>query len=145
MLRQVQAIKHQGMFFQPGDPDLKTRFAATRDIASSAAKLLLDPTWTGQGGLAVLGPEDISLSDQAAVMTEVLGKPVRFQPVTPEAYKAQLMQYGTSEHFAQQLVTMYIAKDQGLDNAEPRTPENTTPTTFREWCEQVLKPAILSA
>lgn len=31
-----------------------------------------------------------------------------------------------------------------LDNAEPRTPENTTPTSFRWWCEQVLKPAVLS-
>ena len=30
-----------------------------------------------------------------------------------------------------------------LDNAEPRTPENTTPTSFRWWCEQVLKPAVL--
>jgi hypothetical protein len=33
---------------------------------------------------------------------------------------------------------------QVLDNAEPRTPENTTPTSFRWWCEQVLKPAVLS-
>jgi len=31
-----------------------------------------------------------------------------------------------------------------LDNAEPRTPENTTPTSLRWWCEQVLKPAVLS-
>jgi uncharacterized protein (UPF0218 family) len=31
-----------------------------------------------------------------------------------------------------------------LDNAEPRTPENTTPTSFRWRCEQVLKPAVLS-
>ena len=27
-------------------------------------------------------------------------------------------------------------------NAEPRTPESTTPTTFRQWCEEVLKPAV---
>jgi len=31
-----------------------------------------------------------------------------------------------------------------LDNAEPRTPENTAPISFRWWCEQVLKPAVLS-
>jgi hypothetical protein len=30
-----------------------------------------------------------------------------------------------------------------LDNAEPRTPENTTPTSFRQWCEEMLKPAVL--
>ena len=35
------------------------------------------------------------------------------------------------------------AKAAGLDNARPRTPEGTTPTTFRQWCEEVLRPAVL--
>jgi hypothetical protein len=38
---------------------------------------------------------------------------------------------------------MHAAKDNGLDNSEQRTPENTTPTSFRQWCEEVLKPAVL--
>ena len=38
---------------------------------------------------------------------------------------------------------MAAAKNNGLDNAEPRTPENTTPTSFRQWCEEVLKPAVV--
>jgi hypothetical protein len=37
-----------------------------------------------------------------------------------------------------------VAKDDGVDNAEPRTPESTTPTSFRDWCEQVLKPAVVA-
>ena len=41
-------------------------------------------------------------------------------------------------------VDMMVAKDQGLDNAEPRTPQSTTPTSFRLWCEEVLKPAVLT-
>jgi uncharacterized protein YbjT (DUF2867 family) len=143
MLRQVNAIKNQGAFFLPERPDLKTRHAATRDIAASGAKLLLDRTWTGQGGLAVLGPEDLSYNDQAEIMTEVLGMPIRFQSVPGDAYKAQMMQYGASEVFAQRLVQMHAAKSEGLDNAEPRTPENTTPTSFRQWCEEELKPAVL--
>ena len=43
---------------------------------------------------------------------------------------------------AQATVDMMVAKDQGLDNAEPRTPESTTPTTFRQWCEEILKLAV---
>jgi hypothetical protein len=39
---------------------------------------------------------------------------------------------------------MMEAKNNGLDNAEPRTPESTTPTSFRQWCEEVLKPAVLA-
>jgi hypothetical protein len=38
---------------------------------------------------------------------------------------------------------MAAAKNDGLDNAEPRTALTATPTTFRQWCEQVLKSAVL--
>jgi uncharacterized protein YbjT (DUF2867 family) len=144
MLTQAEPLKHQGMFFATYPADFKTRFAATRDIAASAANLLLDKSWTGQGGLAVLGPEDLSHNDMAAIMTEVLGKPIRYQQIPGEALKAQLVQHGANEVLAQGLVNMFAAKVNGLDNAEPRTAENTTPTSFRQWCEEVLKPAILS-
>jgi uncharacterized protein YbjT (DUF2867 family) len=103
-----------------------------------------DRSWTGQGGVAVLGPEDLSFNDMASIMTDVLGQPIRFQSMPGEAYKAQLMQFGASEAFAQSLVEMHAAKDNGLDSAEPRTAENTTPTSFRQWCEEILKPAFLS-
>jgi hypothetical protein len=39
---------------------------------------------------------------------------------------------------------MMAAKNECLDNAAPRTPQSTTPTSFRQWCEEVLKPAVLS-
>jgi hypothetical protein len=39
-------------------------------------------------------------------------------------------------------VDMMVAKEAGLDNFEPRTPQSTTPTRFRQWCEEVLKPAL---
>ena len=34
--------------------------------------------------------------------------------------------------------------DNVLDNAEPRTPLSTNPTSFRQWCEDVLKPVVLA-
>jgi uncharacterized protein YbjT (DUF2867 family) len=145
MLREVNSLKHQGTLFAPSRPDVKVPHVATRDIAATGTKLLLDRSWTGQGGAAVLGPEDLSLNDMAAILSDVLGKPIRFQSVPGETYKAQLMRYGASEHFAERLVTMYAAKSNGLDNEEPRNAENTTPTSFRQWCNEVLKPAYLSA
>lgn len=144
MPMQLQALKHQGAFFLPASPDRKMPMVATRDIAASGARLLLDPSWTGQDGVVVLGPEDLSFNDMAAIMTEVLGRPIRFQPFPGEAYKAQLVQHGATEVFAQGLVDMMTAKDRGMDNAEPRTAANTTPTSFRQWCEEVLNPAVLN-
>jgi hypothetical protein len=45
---------------------------------------------------------------------------------------------------AQGMVDMMVAKNEGLDSMEARTPQSTTPTSFRLWCEEVLKPAVLS-
>ncbi len=144
LLGQIPTIKSEGRFFLPGIPDLKTRHVATQDIALSGARLLLDKSWTGQGGLAVLGPEDLSFNDMASILTDVLGREIRFQRVTGEAYKARLIQHGANAIFADGLAKMFVAKANGLDDAEPRTPENTTPTTFRQWCEEVFKPAFIA-
>jgi uncharacterized protein YbjT (DUF2867 family) len=144
MLWQVEPIKSQGTFFSPISGDRKIPTCATRDIASAAAKLLLDDAWSGQDSVPILGPEDLSHDDMAQIMSEVLQRPVRFQQVPGEAYKATLMQHGMSEAWAQGIIDMAAASDQGIYNAEPRTPQSTTPTSFRQWCEEVLKPAVLA-
>jgi uncharacterized protein YbjT (DUF2867 family) len=145
MLRQLESIKNQGTFFWPVvDGDLKMPTCATRDIAAVAARLLRDPSWSGQGSVPVLGPEDLSFNDMARIMSEVLGKPVRFQQIPTESLRSRLTGNGYSAAMAQAMIDMLVAKSEGLDNAEPRTPEATTPTSFRRWCEEVLKPAVLS-
>ena len=144
ILRQVGAIKSQGVFFSPISGDRKLPSCATRDIAAVAADLLLDHSWSGQDSVPVLGPEDLSFNDMAQIMSEVLGRPVRFQQISGEAYRANLIGLGMSEAMAQGMLDMAVAKDNGLDNAEPRTPQSTTPTSFRQWCEDVLKPAVLA-
>jgi uncharacterized protein YbjT (DUF2867 family) len=142
ILRQAEAIKKQGMFFSPISGDRKLPSCATRDIAAVVAELLLDPSWSGQGHVAVLGPEDLSFNDMAEIMSEVLDRPVRFQQIPFEAYKSRLIEFGMSEAMAQGMTDMAAAKNEGLDNAEPRTSENSTPTSFRQWCAEVLRPAV---
>ncbi len=147
LLRQARVINEQGLFFGTVSPDLKLPTVATRDIAAVAARLLVDATWTGQQEVPVLGPEDLSHNDMAAVISEVLGAPVRFQQVPGEAFRDQLTGSGASEAMAQGMLDMMIAKDNGLDNGITRTPQNAidTPTTFRQWCENTLKPAVQAA
>jgi uncharacterized protein YbjT (DUF2867 family) len=144
MLRQVAAIKNQGMIFSPLAGDLALPTVATRDIAAVAARLLLDESWTGQESVPLLGPADLSNNDMARIISEVLGKPVRFQQVPADAFKAQLTGFGMSEPMAQGMLAMMLAKNAGLDKAVQRTAASTTPTTFRQWCDEVLKPAVLA-
>jgi uncharacterized protein YbjT (DUF2867 family) len=144
ILGQAERIKSQGVFSSPISGDRKLPSCATRDIAAVAARLLLDDSWSGTGSVPVLGPEDLSFNDMARIMSEVLGKPVRFQRITAGALKTALTGRGMSEAMAQGMVDMMVAKNEGLDNAEPRTPRSATPTTFRQWCEEILKPVILA-
>jgi len=144
LLRQVELIKSQGLFSLPISGDLKQPSACTRDIAATAATLLLDQSWTGVGSVPVLGPEDLSYNEMATILSKVLGKPVRFQEMPKEAFTAGLLQRGMSEAMAQATLDMWVAYGQGLDTAEPRTPQSTTPTSFRQWSEEVLKPRVMA-
>jgi uncharacterized protein YbjT (DUF2867 family) len=145
LLRQVEAIRTQGTFFLPIDGDLKQPAAATRDIAAAAARLLLDHSWSGDRELPVMGPEDLSFNEMAAIMTEVLDRPIRFHRITDDAYKARLLSFGMSEAMAQATLEMWKAYGEGLTLKEPRTDASTTPTSFRQWCKDTLKPAIEAA
>lgn len=138
---QAVPIKTKGLFFGPIDGDRKLPTCATRDIAETAARLLLDATWSGFEEVALLGPEDLSFNDMAQIMTEVLDTPVRYQQIPVEAFTANLSERGMSAMAAQAMTDMMAAKNAGLDNGVVRTPENSTPTGFRQWCQDTLKPA----
>jgi hypothetical protein len=74
----------------------------------------------------------------------VLGRPIEYVRTTLDAFKSQLLAGGSTESMAQAMVDMYRAKDEGLDENVVRTAETSSPTTFRHWCEQVLRPAVES-
>ncbi len=143
-LRQAESIKNQGVFFYPIAGDRKLPTVATRDIAAAASRLLRDARWSGVGEVPLLGPEDLSYDDMAEIMSQELGKDVRFQQITFEAYKDRFIRLGMSDAMAQGYTDMAWAKNEGLDNGVQRTPQNSTPTSFRQWCEEVLKPAVAS-
>src|ERR1039458_4021249 len=142
MLYQVQSIRNDGVIGGTIPGDLKAPSVDTRDIAAVASRLLLDHTWTGQDSLGVLGPEDLSLNDMAAILTDVLGMPVRYEEGRREQDKKDFVSFGYSDAMAQSMIDMDIAKEHGLDNGLERTPENTTPISFRQWAEEILKPAL---
>lgn len=140
--RQVASLAEHGVLTGTLPGDQKAPTVATTDIAATAVSLLTDDTWIGQDSINLLGPEDLSLNDQAAILTDVLGTAVRYERGDRAAYQEALLGYGMSEAVAQGLIDMDVAKEHGLDTFVPRTPENSTGTTFRQWATDVLKPAI---
>lgn len=144
-LRSVRAIKTEGRFGSPVAGDRKMPTVATRDIAATAAGLLLDRDWTGFAEVPLLGPEDLSFNEMAEIISDTLGIPVSYEQTRADSLKDDLIAYGWSEPMAQGMIDMLLAGNNGLNEGVTRTPRNTTPTTFRQWCQDVLKPAFDAA
>ncbi|TDP96450.1 hypothetical protein [Labedaea rhizosphaerae] len=53
-----------------------------------------------------------------------------------------LVSRGFSAAMAQSVLDMDLAAERGINNTVPRTTGNTTPTTFREFAEEAIKPAV---
>lgn len=142
--RQVGVVKEKGLLSGTLDPDRKVPWTSTRDLAAVAARFLTDSTWTGNKEIPVLGPDVLSFSEIAQIISEVAGRQVRYQQTTFDALKQQFLGRGASESFAQGYVDMYRAKNEGMDNtAISSSTAERAPTSFRTWCEQNLKPALI--
>jgi uncharacterized protein YbjT (DUF2867 family) len=142
LLRQVTSIRDDGVFTDTVAADRKAPMAATRDIAAAAAGLLIDRSWTGAGEVPVLGPEDLSANDMARIMSDVLGRRIRYAQQSLDGLRTALVARGVGDALVEGYVNMMRAKDDGLDDGVERTRQPASPTTFRQWCEEVLKPAV---
>jgi uncharacterized protein YbjT (DUF2867 family) len=145
LLRQAPSIRDAGVFFMAAPEDRVLRTCTARDIAATAARLLLDRSWTGQGDVPLVGPDELSPEGMAQAVSEVLDRPVRVQRTSSADYRATMLRFGASEAWAQGLADMVDALDeQGFYGVvAPSTPESA-PTGFRQWCEDVLRPAVLA-
>jgi uncharacterized protein YbjT (DUF2867 family) len=142
LLEEVESIRERGVFVDVIDADRKAPMVAVTDIAAVAADLLLNRSWTGSDSIPILGPQDLSPNDLARIMTEQLGRPIRYERQSFDDLYSTLTRYGLNEAFAKAVVDMKRAKDDGLDAGIARTPETASSTTFEQWCARVLKPAI---
>lgn len=143
--RQVAAIADRGVLTGNMPAEQKLPTVATRDIADVAVRLLADRTWTGQDTVDVPGPDDLAGDDRAAILSDVLGTPIRYERGDRASDKATYVGYGISDAVAQALVDMDAAKENGLDGLATRTSDVPTPTTFRQWATEVLAPALTKA
>ncbi|MEU3064378.1 NAD(P)H-binding protein [Streptomyces subrutilus] len=144
LLEEAGSIRDRGVFTDTVAADRRAPLVATADIAAVAAGLLLDRSWTGAGSVPVLGPQDLSPDDLARIMTEQLGRPVRYERRPLDEMRTALVGHGLDAAFVQGVVDMKRAKDQGLDAGVVRTPDTASATGFAQWCARTLRPAVLS-
>ncbi|MYZ40614.1 NAD(P)H-binding protein [Streptomyces sp. SID4917] len=144
ILRQAQSIAEQGVLSMANTADRPLLTIATQDVAAVAADLLLDTTWNGQARVPLGSPDNLTPNAMAEIISETLGRPVRYQQVPLADLQDQMVQSGASPSLAQDMADMINAQNNGIYDAEPRDPASATATDFRQWCQNVLKPAVQS-
>lgn len=136
-------IQAMGMFGHALLPDLKLPMIATRDIGDYAAQRMLQLDFSGKQTRELQGERDLSMIEATAIIARGVGKPdLRYVQFPYEQVQQVLMQMGLPLKTAGQFIEMYRAINAGIVAAqEPRSPENTTPTLFEKFVQDVFVPA----
>ena len=142
-LAAIGMIQAMGIFGHALTPDLKHPMIATRDIGDYAAQRILKLDFSGKQSRELLGERDISMNEATGVIARGIGKPdLRYVQFPYEQVQQVLEQMGIPPKTAGQFIEMYKAINEGVvAGREPRSAENTTPTSFEKFVQDVFVPA----
>ena len=142
-LAAIGMIQGMGLVGNALIPDLKLPMTATRDVGDYAAQRLLHLDFSGKQTRELLGERDLSMTEVTAVIGRAIGKPdLPYQQFSYDQVEHALTDLGVPPKGAALYVEMYKAiNEQVLVALEPRSPENTTPTSFEKFVQDVFVPA----
>ena len=133
----ADTIRAQGAFYQPTGTG---RWAASdpADIGAVAAKALTSAGHEGKG-YTLTGPESMNAAQYAAVLSSVLGKPVKFVDVPPEAARDAMLKIGIPPAYVDAILDLYAAMKSGKADVVTDTVEKVTGKkagTFEAWAKR---------
>jgi uncharacterized protein YbjT (DUF2867 family) len=142
ILPQVGVIKSFGDMAGPVKGDLPLPMIATRDIGAAAAEALLKLDFEGKRPRELQGARDVTYVEVARIVGSAIGKPdLAYSQMPAAQLKPALMQMGMSSSMADLLLEMADALNSGyMKMLEPRSRENTTPTTLETFVTEVFVP-----
>jgi uncharacterized protein YbjT (DUF2867 family) len=105
-----------------------------RDLAAVGARALLSDDLVGRR-LELTGPQSLTHEQMVAIIGSVIGRPLRYQEIEPEAAKQGMVQYGFPEPFVAALLARYA---RGVGQVAPTTGEvekvlGRPARTFAQW------------
>jgi uncharacterized protein YbjT (DUF2867 family) len=142
-LAAIGVIHGMGIFGNALLPDLKIPMAATRDVGDYAGQRLVHLDFSGKQTRELLGERDLSMTEATAVIARGIGKPdLRYQQFPYDQVQQVLTELGVPPKGAAMYIEMYKAINAGvLVPLEPRSKENTTPTSIEQFVQDVFTAA----
>jgi len=101
---EAESIKAEGAFYLPAG-EAKINHIDVRDIARVAARALTAPGHAGKA-YNLSGPQAISYAEVADILSQVLGKQVRYVAVSDDAAKSAMIAGGAPELYADYVVEL---------------------------------------
>jgi uncharacterized protein YbjT (DUF2867 family) len=142
-LSAIGMIRGMGIFGHALLPDLKLPMITTRDVGDYAARRFLDLDFSGKQTRELLGERDLSMTEVTAVIARGIGNPdLRYERFSYDQLQQALTQSGFSPKKAAVYVEMFRAINAGVLAAqELRSLQNSTPTSFEKFVQDVFAPA----
>jgi uncharacterized protein YbjT (DUF2867 family) len=115
----------------------------TRDVGDYAAQRVQGLDFSGKQTRELLGERDLTMTEVTAAIARGIGKPnLRYEQYSYDQVQQALTKAGFSPKKAAVYIEMFQSINSGLLAAlEPRSTQNSTPTSFETFVEDVFVPA----
>lgn len=104
------AVAHGELALPAGEG--ASSFIDARDIAASAAAALTTERFDGQA-FTLTGPQALGYREAAAVLSHAAGRPIRYTPISDDAFVAMLQGVGLPEVYGRMLAGLFSAVREG--------------------------------
>lgn len=142
LLWEVDSIR-QGVLKASMALDYAQPWVDPRDIGEIAAARLLSAGWSGRHIQAVHGPEDLTLSRVAEIVSEVTGHQVRAETISVDTVRRSLRSAGFGEKQVEGIAGMSAVTREDFSAEDGRSILTTTPTSLAAWAYARLRPALI--
>jgi uncharacterized protein YbjT (DUF2867 family) len=144
-LQMIQPLRTMGTLPGPASPDVARPMIAAKDIGAYAGTRLAARDFSGSSVQELLGPRDYAMREAATIIGKAIGKPgLGYMQVPLMVLEGALVQTGFPKKSAALMIEMFRGGNAGMcDPQEPRSPQNTTPTTLEQFASEVFAPAYL--
>ena len=140
---QLDSIRQWGRISWPLTGTRRYPMICARDIGRVVADRLMSREWIGRSVCELHGPADLSFEEMATILSAALGRKIVYYQCDPHEMRHHLVETGMSENFADLMMEMYDAMENGrLQATQLRSRETTTPTTLAEFAHEIVLPLI---
>ena len=141
ILGEWQAITERGVYAVPYSVEDPMSLVDLEDVARAAATVLCEPDYSG-GTYEIAGPAVLSPREMASIIGGRLGRDVRAEQISTEAWKQRAMVSGLSRYQVEALIRMfnYYNKNGLIGNSHVlRSLIGRSPTTFETFIQRTAR------